>query len=106
MFLLQLKHFETKVADVTKNKQCAKCQGGGITDTGREALSEGDCFCLAGSMIVREPGKPQRCEPCSCKEGQYIDLQSGVQQCLTGRELSMPGVRSVVGLGHKRCLAS
>jgi hypothetical protein len=71
--------------------QCAKCQGGGVTSTEKEASSEGECFCPAGYMIVREMGKPQRCALCSCKAGQYIDTQSGLEQCLTGRETSMPG---------------
>lgn len=32
--------------------QCSKCQGGGITSTEVEAMSEQDCFCLPGYMIV------------------------------------------------------
>lgn len=70
--------------------QCAKCQGGGLTSTEKEALSESECFCPAGSMIVTSPARS--CDPCKCKDGQYLDLQAGgVQMCNTGRELSMPG---------------
>ena len=68
--------------------QCAKCQGGGITDAETEALSESDCFCEPGFMIVTSPRR--RCEQCQCKNGQYLNLQQG-GGCFTGRELSMPG---------------
>jgi hypothetical protein len=67
--------------------QCAKCEGGGITDTDREALSESECFCKPGYMVVTSPRRG--CVPCECKDGQYLNVQQGAG-CLTGRELSMP----------------
>jgi hypothetical protein len=70
--------------------QCAKCGGGGITETDTEALSEEDCFCRQGFCIVTSPERG--CESCVCKDGQYLNtMQSSEQQCATGRELSMPG---------------
>lgn len=74
--------------------QCAKCQGGGITASASEAKSEADCYCPSGYMVVKEPNRPQRCEVCSCRKGQFLDVQSGVQLCTTGRETSMPGASS------------
>ncbi len=69
--------------------QCAMCDGGGITSADTEALKEEDCFCVPGYMVVTSPRRG--CEKCSCEGAQYVNLQSGLEQCVTGRELSMPG---------------
>lgn len=68
--------------------QCAKCAGGGITDAETEALSETDCFCRPGYMVVTTPKRG--CELCRCRSGQFLDVTQGAG-CTTGRELSMPG---------------
>jgi hypothetical protein len=68
--------------------QCARCGGGGITDAATEALSETDCFCRPGFMIVTSPKRG--CELCRCRDGQFLDVTQGAG-CTTGRELSMPG---------------
>ena len=60
-----------------------------MTDVEKEALSEEDCFCAPGFMVVTSPKRG--CEQCRCRDGQFLDTQSGLLTCLTGRELSMPG---------------
>lgn len=62
------KMFFTSVQDLSNARaelyvQCAKCQGGGITNTAVQALAESDCFCPPGYMIVSADPvnqKPQR----------------------------------------------
>ena len=87
MFFTTLENILTPRAELYV--QCAKCKNGGITSTDSEALSENECFCLPGYMLITYPQRG--CEQCRCRDGQYLDLCAGLQLCITSREMSMPG---------------
>ena len=87
MFFTTLENILTPRAELYV--QCAKCKNGGITSTDSEALSENECFCLPGYMLITNPQRG--CGQCRCRDGQYLDLCAGLQLCITSREMPMPG---------------